>query len=149
MDTRCLGSIPSILTMNYAVEKETVFSIGDILAYPIDVPKSVLPLTKKEQRTILVQEIYNYYKAEYDMRRKENWKRYVLWLKTNRINEKTLGREETWKKFSKTKNFIKEITLKQLAILISYIPTEDLPYWVSTRTRVLTYKKKFWRVDFF
>lgn len=54
-----------------------------------DFPKEIKPLTKTEKREILMREIYDFYKAEYDKRRKENWKRYIAWLKANRIPRKS------------------------------------------------------------
>lgn len=113
--------------MNYAAEKETVFSIGDLLAFP-DFPTDLKPLTRTEQREILLREIYQFYTAEKDKRRKENWKRYCTWCKTNHFS----NTPQNQKSFKKSKMFIKEVSFASLCWLLKHIPLEHLPYFIST-----------------
>lgn len=113
--------------MNYAVEKETVFSIGDILAFP-DFPKEVAPLSNKEKREILMREVYQYYLDEKDKRRKENWVRYCKWCKENHFN----NTPQNQKSFKKSKKYIKEMSFASICWLLKHIPLEHLPYFIST-----------------
>lgn len=114
-------------------ETNSLFSISELLQNFKDVPASLSPqLTNKEKREILMREIYDFYVAEYDKRRKENWKRYIAYLKENRINEKTLGREKTFNKFKRTKKYIREISFDSMCWLLRHIPLKDLPYFTST-----------------
>lgn len=105
--------------------------ISELLNFK-DVPNVTPALTRTEKREILMREIYDFYKKEYDKRRKENWKRYVKWLKENKIDEKILGREKNTRKFMRTKYAIKELTLERLTYLMNYLPFKDLDYFVST-----------------
>ena len=93
-----------------------------------DFPKEIKPLTKTEKREILLREIYDFYKAEYDKRRKENWKRYIAWLKANRIPDS----KENQRKFKRTKSYIREISYESLKWLLRHKSVDDLPYFVST-----------------
>ena len=113
--------------MNYAVEQEKDFAKPNFLLFP-DFPTEIKPLTKKEQREILMREVYQYYIAEKDSRRKENWKRYCQWCKENRFS----NTPQNQKSFKKTKRFIKEMDFKSLLWLLKHIPTSDLPYFIST-----------------
>lgn len=99
--------------------------------------------TKKEQRETLMLEIYNYYLGEKDERRKENWKRYISYLKSNYIDEKKLGREKTYRKFLRTKTAIKEFDLDRLTFHLKFMPLRDLPYMVSTGREFAQSKKNF------
>jgi hypothetical protein len=109
-------------------EKKTLFSIADIVYDISDIPKEVLPLTKKEIRELQMREIYNFYVLERPKRKKENWKRYVKWLKENRIPDT----KQNQAKFRRQKKFIREISYESLCWLLKHIPTEDLPYFTST-----------------
>ena len=123
-------------------EKNTCFQISDFISFS-DVPTLTPELTKKEKRAILMHEIYDFYKAEYDKRRKENWKRYCKSLKEHRIDEKILGREKTFSKFMKSKNAIKELTYERLSWLMNYLPLNDLPYFISTAREFSNTGKNF------
>jgi hypothetical protein len=87
----------------------------------------------RSERAELLEQIYSFYvsQSQKTFRRKENWKRYVEWLKQNRINEKTIGRENNMRLFKKTKRYIKEHSLKTICIFLSHIPTSDLYYITS------------------
>lgn len=97
----------------------------------IDIEESK-PLTTMQIRAELLQQIFGFYRGESESRRKENWRRYVIHLKSERIDEKILGREKNWKKFMRSKGAIKEFDLGRLTYFLNYMPTNDLPYIVST-----------------
>lgn len=98
--------------MNYAVEKETVFSIGDILAFPIQCSKKI-----KSQRLEILEELYNLYTSNQEkvLRKKTNWKNYIVFLKSNRIESS----KQQIEKFKKSKSFIKEHDIKTFSILVN------------------------------
>lgn len=93
------------------------------------IKEKISNLGKKEkclnERQTLLKELYEVYASptQKNFRRKENWNRYVNYLKANHINEKVLGRTETiklWRKKGKKEfKFLKEMTPKELAILLS------------------------------
>lgn len=109
------------------MEENTTFSIGELLNFK-DFPKEVAPLSNKEKREILLREIYDFYKGEYDKRRKENWKRYIAWLKENRIPDS----KDNQRKFKRTKRYIREMSFESMKWLLRHIPLRDLPYFTST-----------------
>lgn len=105
----------------------TTFSFADILQNK-DFPVDIKPLTKKEERTLLMTEIYNYYKAENGKRKVENWKRYCRWCRENRLSDI----KENQQKFKKTRMYIKEMSQRSIEWLLKHIPTKDLYYFTST-----------------
>lgn len=113
--------------MDETLEKNTCFSIADFLTFK-DVPTLVPELTNKEKREILMLEIYNYYKAETDKRKKENWKRYIKYLKANHIQHTP----KTAIAFKRNKLYIKEVSLESMKYLLKHIKTDDLHYFTST-----------------
>lgn len=109
------------------MEEITTFSIADIFGNK-DFPQDIKPLSKKEEREMLMLEIYNYYKAENGKRKIENWKRYCKWCRDNRKSDN----KENQKAFQKSKLYIKEMSLHSLTWLLKHIPTKDLYYFTST-----------------
>lgn len=83
--------------------------------------------TAKSERTELTKQIDEIHHSpiEYNLRKKENWKRYCAWCKKNKLPDTT----ENQAKFRKTKECIKE--QKSLWFLVSHIKTKDLYYIVS------------------
>jgi hypothetical protein len=75
-----------------------------------------------------MREIYDFYKAEYDKRRKENWKRYCSWCRVNRLP----NTKENQTRFKRNKLYIKEISFESMKYLLKHIPLEDLSYFTST-----------------
>lgn len=75
-----------------------------------------------------MREIYDFYKKEYDKRRKENWKRYVRWLKASKLP----NTEKNQRLFKRNKLYIREISFESMKWLLKHIKLEDLPYFVST-----------------
>ena len=81
----------------------------------------------RSQRAEIISEIFDIYTSQRDLRRKENWKRYVAWLKQyHRVTSK-----ESENLFKKTKQYIKEMDIKRFCVLISHIKTDDLYYLLS------------------
>jgi hypothetical protein len=77
-----------------------------------------------ERQTIL-KEIYTFYLSDEIHRKKANWTRFCAWCRTNKKGKESLA------EFKKSKQFIKPITAKELAIRLSHIPTKDL-YFVKS-----------------
>jgi len=79
------------------------------------------PITRKEA----IKQIYELYSSptQKNFRKRENWKRYISYLKANRLDENKLGRTETiklWKKKGKNElKYLKEMTAKELAIYLA------------------------------
>jgi len=88
--------------------------------------KSSIKPKPRSQRAEVIEELYKIYTSQTQrgFRKRENFKRYISWLKQNRINEKIEGRVKTYTSFSKKKlasneRFIKEYDLKTFSILLS------------------------------
>lgn len=84
---------------------------------------------EKSERAELIKQIYEIYTSPHEriLRRKENWKRYISWLKENKVphtKEKVL-------EFKKNKKFIKERNVKSICFFLSHIPTKDLYFIIS------------------
>ena len=110
------------------MEQENTFkSISQLFDFS-DIPTAVLPLSLKEQREILMREIYDFYKGEYDKRRKENWNRYCKWCRSNH----KANTPENLKTFKRSKLYIREISFESMVWLLKHIPSKDLPYFTST-----------------
>ena len=109
---------------------EDIVSIGQLIDFSKfeDFPQDIKALTKTEKREILMREIYDFYKSEYDKRRVENWKRYIQWLKANR----TPDTKENQRRFKRNKLYIREIGFESLCFLLKHIPLDDLHYFIST-----------------
>ena len=85
---------------------------------------------KGSERTDLFRQIYSFYDTvqEDNIRRKTNWKRYVAYLKENKLEHS----KETLAKFKKSKSFLKKITDKSVATFwLSHVETSDLWYVLS------------------
>lgn len=72
-----------------------------------------------ERQTIL-KEIHELYLSDEIHRKKANWARFCAWCRINKKGKESLA------EFKKSKQFIKPITAKLLAIKLSHIPTKDL-----------------------
>lgn len=84
---------------------------------------------KPRERDFLIEQIYVLYESKNEdfLRKKENWKRYVSWLKENRIQHG----DQSLKDFKKKRRFIKKMNLRTFGIMINHIPTQDLYYILS------------------
>jgi 50S ribosomal subunit-associated GTPase HflX len=71
----------------------------------------------RSNRDLIIKDIYSVYTSDKQklLRKKENWKRYVAWLKANRVKDS----KESQAKFKKTKQFIKEMPIRTIAILLA------------------------------
>lgn len=65
--------------------------------------------------------------SEKKLRKIQNWKRYVLFLKENGLK----NTDEEQRKFKKNKRFVKEYSITQFCILTSHIPKDDWFYNLS------------------
>ncbi len=101
----------------------------------IKFPSSVIPEKKRkeQERDAPFNELYSLYCSQTQrfLRKKENWKRYRLWLMSNR----TPHNPENVQKFKRVKSginhFIEEWGRTTFAIKISHIKTPDLYYCLS------------------
>lgn len=82
--------------------------------------------TLNERQDILAQ-IHARYLLDKNLRKKENWTRYVQFLKENR----TPDSKEMQAKFKKSRRFVKELDARSLAIRLAHIKTNDLYYIMS------------------
>lgn len=81
------------------------------------------------ERNEIMQSLYGLYDTEKEavLRKKENWRRYVHWLRKNRFRD-TKERQST---FKRSKRFLKKASPKTIAIIVSHIATKDLYYILS------------------
>jgi len=82
---------------------------------------------EKQERRFLNKQIDDIHHSPQEkiLRRKENWKRYIAWLKEHRTPDSTKAQSE----FKKSKKFLREY--KSLWYFTSHIKTQDLYYIVS------------------
>lgn len=88
------------------------------------------PVKKGTERNDLFKQIYSFYNTgqEYTHRKKANWKRYVAYLKQNKIKDC----KEEQVKFKKNKLFLKPMSERSMACFwLAHIPTKDLYYILS------------------
>jgi len=83
----------------------------------------------KSERSQLIKEMYELYTSDMEriLRKKENWKRYIVFLKAC----KHADTEEYRKMFKKGKTFIKEQPLNTFIFFTNHIPTRDLYFCKS------------------
>lgn len=87
-----------------------------------------IPVKKRtSERAELIKELYTLYLADKTNRRIANWKKYVAYCKTNKLPK---GKESE-AKFKKSKEYIKELSIKSFCYLLSHIKTPDLYYNLS------------------
>lgn len=92
-------------------------SIGSLIQIPVR--------QKISNRAMLIKEIVTLYKSPQEVliRKKKNWERYVKWLKENRyFNDATRVKE-----FKNSRLFLKELSDKTIAIMLSHVKEHDLP----------------------
>lgn len=84
--------------------------------------KTGLPeLTRTQKREIILTEIYSYYLADKDNRKRANWKKYREWcIETHRSDTK-----ENQKAFTRTKIYIKEMNFNSFKWVLKHLPLED------------------------
>jgi hypothetical protein len=79
------------------------------------------PLTRTQKREIILQEIYSYYLADKDNRKRANWKKYREWcIETHRPDTK-----DNQKAFTRTKLYIKEMNYNSFKWCMRLWPLED------------------------
>ncbi len=78
-------------------------------------------LTRTQKREIILQEIYSYYLADKDNRKRANWKKYREWcIETRRSDTK-----DNQKAFTRTKIYIKEMNFNSFKWVLKHLPLED------------------------
>ena len=85
--------------------------------------------TKGSQRNDILRQIYSFYDSDREvfLTKKKNWKRYIEFLKENKIKDS----KENQDRFKKSKKFIKKMSSSTVAYFVSHIPTNDLYYILS------------------
>jgi Mg/Co/Ni transporter MgtE len=85
--------------------------------------------TKGSQRNDILRQIYSFYDSDREvfLTKKKNWKRYIEFLKENKIKDS----KENQERFKKSKKFIKKMSSSTVAYFVSHIPTNDLYYVLS------------------
>lgn len=80
------------------------------------------------QRAELIKQIYELYKEDKISRKKENWKRYIKWLK----DFKKENNESSQRDFKRGNSFIRCYPIGTFCFLTSHIKTDDLYPMLST-----------------
>ena len=85
--------------------------------------------TKGSQRNDILRQIYSFYDSDREVffTKKKNWKRYIEFLKENKLKDT----KENQDRFKKSKKFIKKMSSSTVAYFVSHIPTNDLYYVLS------------------
>ena len=85
--------------------------------------------TKGSQRNDILRQIYSFYDSDREvfLTKKKNWKRYIEFLRENKIKDS----KENQERFKRSKNFIKKMSPSTVAYFVSHIPTNDLYYVLS------------------
>lgn len=85
--------------------------------------------TKGSQRNDILRQIYSFYDSDREvfLTKKKNWKRYIEFLKENKIKDG----KESQERFKKSKKFIKKMLPSTVAYFVSHITTNDLYYVLS------------------
>ena len=85
--------------------------------------------TKGSQRNDILRQIYSFYDSDREvfLTKKKNWKRYIEFLKVNKLKDT----KENQDRFKKSKKFIKKMSPSTVAYFVSHIPTNDLYYVLS------------------
>ena len=85
--------------------------------------------TKGSQRNDILRQVYSFYDSDREvfLTKKKNWKRYIEFLKENKIKDS----KENQDRFKKSKKFIKKMSSSTVAYFVSHIPTNDLYYVLS------------------
>ena len=91
----------------------------------------------RNERRVLLREIYGLYLKDRVGRKKDNWKRYCRWLREKKMENLATAQKD----FKKTKLFIHESTPRNLAVKLSHIPTKDLYYMKSVAQDKLNRKE--------
>ena len=85
--------------------------------------------TKGSKRNDILRQIYSFYDSDREvfLTKKKNWKRYIEFLKENKLKDT----KENQDRFKKSKKFIKKMSSSTVAYFVSHIPTNDLYYVLS------------------
>lgn len=99
------------------------FNISDYLN------KYTQPIKKGSERNDILRQIYAFYDTQQEIihTKRANWKRYISYLKHNKIQDS----KEEQIKYTKNKLFLKKKSPSSIAFFLSHIPTKDLYYVLS------------------
>jgi hypothetical protein len=88
---------------------------------------------RTSQRAELIGEVYDIYTSPTQrlFRKKQNWKRYIAWIKKNRTPHTKENQEKFKKVKSKDGGFIKEHNIKTFCFFLSHLKEKDLYYALS------------------
>lgn len=98
-------------------------SISDLLKNSF-VKKLDKKSSDRSERSSLLTEIYEHYKLS---TRKQNWKKYILWLRANKVKHTPQRIIE----FKKQKEHIKTRSISSFCVMLAHIPTSDLYHTLS------------------
>lgn len=83
----------------------------------LSAPQYKPTVKRNSQRDVVMQDIYEIYTSEKQrvLRKKYNWRKYIEFLKENRIKHS----KDSMDRFKKSKMFAKELSIGTLAILLA------------------------------
>lgn len=101
-----------------------------------------LPQEKKDPnlRRQLMKELYTLYENQKENRRKENWKRYCVWLRASQKR----NTPESVRAYKRTRGYIRELAPSSFSILLATIKTNDLYWAISEIKNGKTFGWLFW-----
>lgn len=90
----------------------------------LSAPQFKLEVKRASPRDVVMKDIYAIYASEKQrvLRKKYNWRKYILWLKENKIKHSSSAVE----KFQKTKNYTKELPIETIAIFLARYKVDRL-----------------------
>jgi hypothetical protein len=93
------------------------------------IPMYEVKKVRNNERADIIQQIYSMYDTGQErlLIKKANWKRYVEWLKENKIKNSP----DAQLKFKKSKRFIKPMTIGTMCYFLSHLKKNDLYYVFS------------------
>ncbi len=94
---------------------------GESRLQEIPIGKPASKRERTEKREIILQEIYSYYLADKDNRKRANWKKYYQWCKDNY----KANTPENVKAFKRSKLYIREVSFVSFSWCLKHLPLED------------------------
>lgn len=95
-----------------------------------DILKQWEPQVARSNRASILQDIISLYRTEQEtkLRKLKNIERYKIWLRENRLRHST----ENAFKFKKSNKFLKEMTDRDICVMLGHVKTNDLDLVFST-----------------
>ncbi len=113
------------------MQTESIKSISEV--FQLRSPEKIERKRKPREKDEPFNELYSLYTSTTQkiLRKKENWRRYRLWLMANRIPH-TMANAEKFKKVKKGPyKFIEEYSIARFAYMTSHFKLNDLYYALS------------------